>query len=251
MSSGRTLSTLSNMIFDNEGYLWFVNYNWTLAGVYRYDISNNTITCFENFINQDGTAITISGGISCVAQDRNGDMWIGTTSGPLLLRKENFYNSNTTFEQVKVPRNDGTNLADYLLNGLWVTSIVIDKANRKWIGTNDNGLFLISNNNIEEIHHFTTDNSNLLSNSILSLALNETNGELYIGTNKGLCSYSSDATVDYEEMTSDNMYAYPNPVTPEYNGRVTIVGLSFNANVKILNSNGSIVAEGRSNGGCT
>ena len=249
MSSGRTLSTLSNMIFDNEGYLWFVNYNWTLAGVYRYDISNNTITCFENFINQDGTAITISNGISCVAQDRNGDMWIGTTSGPLLLRKENFNNSNTTFEQVKVPRNDGTNLADYLLNGLWVTSIVIDKANRKWIGTNDNGLYLISNNNIEEIHHFTTDNSNLLSNSILSLALNETNGELYIGTNKGLCSYSSDATVDYEEMTSDNMYAYPNPVTPEYNGRVTIVGLSFNANVKILNSNGSIVAEGRSNGG--
>ena len=148
-----------------------------------------------------------------------------------------------------MPRNDGTNLADYSLNGLWVTSIVIDKANRKWIGTNDNGLYLISNNNIEEIHHFTTDNSNLLSNSILSLALNETNGELYIGTNKGLCSYSSDATVDYEEMTSDNMYAYPNPVTPEYNGRVTIVGLSFNANVKILNSNGSIVAEGRSNGG--
>lgn len=249
MSSGRTLSTLSNMIFDNDGYLWFVNYDWALPAIYRYDTNNNNITCFESFTNQDNVKLTINNGISCIAQDRNGDMWVGTTSCPLLLRKENFDNPNTTFEQVKVPRNDGTNLADYLLNGIWVTSIVIDKANRKWIGTNDNGLYLISSDNIEEIHHFTSDNSFLLSNNIMSLAMDETSGILYIGTERGLCSYSSDVTTDYEEMTSDNMYAYPNPVTPEYNGMITVVGLSYNADVKVLSSNGSIVAEGKSNGG--
>jgi flagellar hook assembly protein FlgD len=50
-------------------------------------------------------------------------------------------------------------------------------------------------------------------------------------------------------MTKDNVYAYPNPVTPDYNGLITIVGLSYDADVKITTSNGVLVAEGRSNGG--
>ena len=50
-------------------------------------------------------------------------------------------------------------------------------------------------------------------------------------------------------MTKDNVYAYPNPVRPEYNGLITIVGLTYNADVKIVTSNGVLVAEGKSNGG--
>jgi flagellar hook assembly protein FlgD len=50
-------------------------------------------------------------------------------------------------------------------------------------------------------------------------------------------------------MTDDNVYAYPNPVTPDYTGQITIVGLSYNADVKITASNGALIAEGRSNGG--
>ena len=43
--------------------------------------------------------------------------------------------------------------------------------------------------------------------------------------------------------------AYPNPVTPDYNGLITVVGLSYDADVKIVSSNGALIAEGRSNGG--
>ena len=50
-------------------------------------------------------------------------------------------------------------------------------------------------------------------------------------------------------MTKDNVYAYPNPVTPDYTGLINIVGLSYDADVKITTSNGIVVAEGRSNGG--
>ena len=50
-------------------------------------------------------------------------------------------------------------------------------------------------------------------------------------------------------MTEDNVYAYPNPVTPDYNGLITIVGLSYDPDVKILSTNGSLIAEGRSTGG--
>jgi flagellar hook assembly protein FlgD len=50
-------------------------------------------------------------------------------------------------------------------------------------------------------------------------------------------------------MTKDNIWAYPNPVTPDYNGLITIVGLSYNADVKIVSSSGTLIAEGKSNGG--
>ena len=72
---------------------------------------------------------------------------------------------------------------------------------------------------------------------------------MFIGTDKGLCSYMSDATTSATEMTEDNVYAYPNPVTPDYTGLITITGLTLDADVKILNSNGKLIKQGRSNGG--
>ena len=93
------------------------------------------------------------------------------------------------------------------------------------------------------------DNSGLLSNDILSIAVNDETGEVFFGTGKGLCSYMSNATQTNEEMTTDNVWAYPNPVKPDYTGLITITGLSFNSDVKICTSNGVIVNEGRSTGG--
>ena len=148
-----------------------------------------------------------------------------------------------------MPRNDGTNNADYLLYGVNVTSIAIDGGNRKWIGTDGNGVYLISADNTEQIHHFTKENSSLLSNSILSIAINHATGEVYFGTDMGLCSYMANATAPSDEMHEDDVYAYPNPVEPGYTGLITVVGLSFDADVKILTSNGKLVAQGRSNGG--
>ena len=153
------------------------------------------------------------------------------------------------FYQIKVPRNDGTNLADYLLSGLDITAIAVDNANRKWIGTNNNGLYVVSNDNIVEEHHFTTSNSSILSNVIQSIIIDNKTGKVFIGTDKGLCSYQSEASETNEDMNKDNVWAYPNPVRPEYRGMITITGLSFNADVKITTSNGVLVAQGRSTGG--
>ena len=58
-----------------------------------------------------------------------------------------------------------------------------------------------------------------------------------------------DATQTFDEMTKENVYAYPNPVKPDYTGLITITGLTYNADIKIVTSNGVLVAEGRSNGG--
>jgi hypothetical protein len=99
------------------------------------------------------------------------------------------------------------------------------------------------------IHHFTTDNSPLPSNTIESIAINDLSGEVFIGTSKGIVSYMSDATKPSEKLENDNIHAYPNPVTSTYNGKISIVGLTMDCNVKIVDAAGYLVNEGTSNGG--
>ena len=245
----RSNANLCNIIIDSQGKMWFVNNNWVTPAFYQYNMENDAIIAYETFINQDGTSLTINEGVRCLAEDLDHNIWICTSAGPLLFERSEINNNGSTFTQVKVPRNDGTNYADYLLAGIDISSIAIDGGNRKWIGTNGNGVYLISADNMTQIHHFTTDNSKLLSNTVLSIAINPTLGEVFFGTENGLCSYISDATETNNEMTSDNVWAYPNPVEPGYTGPITITGLTLNADVKILSSNGAIVNEGRSNGG--
>ena len=200
------------------------------------------------FTNQDGTDINLYY-IRCIKEDLDHNLWIGTDQGPFYITPQELSEDKPALTQVKVPRNDGTNYADYLLSGLDITYIAIDEANRKWLGTSNNCIYLISNDNLTQIHHFTVSDSPLLSNTIESLAINNTTGEVFIGTDKGLCSYMSDASRPNEKMTKDNVWAYPNPVTPDYTGLITITGLSMDADVKIAGTSGTLVNEGRSNGG--
>lgn len=250
--TNKSLGLLGNMLIDSRGLLWFVNNHWIVPSLYCYqfseDYSEERLNAFTSFVNEDGTEVSV-GAVRCAAEDKDGNIWIGTSAGPLLLDPNQITASAPTFTQVKVPRNDGTNYADYLLSGIDVSCIAVDGANRKWFGTKKNGIYLISEDNLSEIHHFTTLNSPLLSNGIESIAINEKTGEVFIGTDKGLSSYMSDSSTPNESMTSDNVWAYPNPVKPDYTGLITIVGLSQNADVKILTSNGRIVNEGKSNGG--
>ncbi len=245
----RSNAELSKIIIDSKGLMWFVNNNWVLPALYQYNTENDNIIAYENIVNQDGTKINIQDGIRCVVEDLEQNIWVGTSMGPIMLERSEIENNGSTFTQVKVPRNDGTNYADYLLEGVNIKSIVVDGGNRKWIGTTGNGLYLISADNMEQIEHFTADNSPLLSNNIFSLAINNETGELYIGTDIGLCSYTTDATAALSSIEKDNVYAYPNPVEPGYDGLITIVGLSLDADVKILSASGQLVAQGRSNGG--
>ena len=240
---------LSRMMVDSQGLMWFCNNHWMLSAFYQYDIQNNKVKAYENFINQDGTRIEVGGGIRCVVEDLDKNLWIGSSAGPFVLERSKMNDDDPVFTQIKVPRNDGTNYADYLLSGESVSCMVIDAAGRKWIGTNSDGVYLISSDNMTQLEHFTAENSKLLSNEIQSIAINNTTGEVFFGTYYGLCSYVSDATTTSEDMTEDNVHAYPNPVTPDYTGLITIVGLTLNADVKILSSNGALIAEGRSNGG--
>lgn len=236
------------IIGKNNGNIWFVNNYYEKNRLYKYNYNTDELTMYgPTFTNEDGRDITPIY-VHCLAEDRNGNIWIGTTSGPLYLSMSDIKNGNNIFTQHKVPRNDNTNYADYLLDNSNIRCIAVDGANQKWFGT-DNGVYLVSDDCNTQIYHFDTDNSPLISNIVYSIAVNNNTGKVYFATDKGLCSFNNGIVGSNSEMTKDNVYAYPTPVKPDYTGKINIVGLSFNANIKIVSTNGTLINEGRSAGG--
>ncbi|MBP7369498.1 MAG: T9SS type A sorting domain-containing protein, partial [Paludibacteraceae bacterium] len=203
---------------------------------------------FPYFRNTDEAASNIAPTLyNCMVEDKNHVIWVGTDMGPLLFyNPSNAFDADFTCSRVKIPRNDGTNLADYLLADETIQAIAVDGANRKWIGTKSSGVYLMSENGQETLQHFTVSNSPLLSNNIMSIAINPVSGEVYFGTGKGIVSYQSDAAEAGSSF--GDVHAYPNPVRETYNGVITITGLMENTHIKITDLNGNLVYETTSNG---
>jgi hypothetical protein len=207
------------------------------------------LNSYFNFVNQDGLLINTNPYFFRPIEDADGNIWVPTSNGPVYLSKDDIAAGNCIFTQPKINRDDDTGLADYLLGEVYCYVIAIDKAQRKWIGTKDAGVFVISADNTEEIYHFTTENSPLPSNEIYDIVIDENSGIVYIATIRGLCSYQTDITSDYGTLNEDKIYAYPNPVSPDYTGPITIKGLYENCQLKITTSSGYVVHKGTVSGG--
>lgn len=210
------------------------------------DISDDRVVIVSTYNDQDGKNFDI-GYINSIKED-NGKYWLATNVGVGLINNiKAAFSGNVVVNRVKVPRNDGTNLADYLLDGLCINDIAIDGANRKWFGSSTSGLYLTSSDGSEILEHFSTENSPLTSDEITSVACSTDDNRVFIGTKKGTLVYESDAAPSQDDYS--DVYAYPNPVRPDYSGHITVAGLMDNSLVKITDSMGNLVYSGRSTGG--
>lgn len=249
-----TFSTPGLILVDalRPNYKWMYDMRST-AGVILLDDNGTPLQSEDDrsckrsaFIDQDGKPVSIAT-CYCMTQDLNGDIWVGTQSGLFIIQKEtDFFRSNVC-HRIIIPRNDGTNLADYLLDNEQINAIVSDGGNRKWIGTANSGLYLVSADGLTTIAHFTPSNSLLPSNDVLSIAINPVSGEVFVGTANGIVSYQSDASEGREDLS--NVLVYPNPVRPNYIGEISITGLMDNTIVNIIDAGGNLICKTRSNGG--
>jgi hypothetical protein len=249
-------SLCDNILLHSNGMVFLTSRRLDMKGIFCIDTKgtlenykDDNCILLQEIINQDETVYNPDEFYG-ICEDLEGKVWFGTTLGLFVIdNPEEVFEKDFRITQVKVNRNDGSGLADYLLSGLPVTCITVDGANRKWVGTQNNGVFLISADGQETIHHFTTADSPLLSDAIQDIAVNSITGEVAIGTEKGLCSYMSDAIEAAEDLVKDDVLVYPNPVKSDYTGPIAITGLTMNAEVKILSSNGQLVWNGVSSGG--
>ena len=184
--------------------------------------------------------------VFAMATDKNGEVWVGTEKGvAVFYSPENIFSGQNFDAQRILVEQDG--YVQYLLENETVMSIAVDGANRKWIGTDRGGVFLFSEDGTKQIYHFTDENSPLLSNRVISIAINDITGEVYFATDNGVISFKSTATGGGD--TFDNVYAYPNPVRAGYEGYIAIKGLVSNAQVKITDINGALIYTAKAEGG--
>lgn len=254
------LNTVSKILVDNRypNWKWIASAREQAALVLIDDNgtplrhSDDRTAVRSTFVDQDGKSITLQS-LRSIAQDHNGDLWLGTSEGILVIDAGTNMFATNACRRMKISRHDGTNLADYLLGTEQINAIAFAGGNRIWVGTEVSGVYLIHMVTKEGIYepeiiaHFTTTNSPMPSDCVLSLAINQENGEVYIGTSKGLVSYRGDAT-DPEE-TYSSAYVYPNPVRPNFEGTITIGGLMDNTTVYIADAAGNVVCRTHSNGG--
>jgi hypothetical protein len=236
---------------SNMAFFWNGDYE---HGIVAYD-TNGTYTngnddksvLLSSFTDQDGNSFSATRYI-CGAEDAKGRVWIGTTSGLFeITTHSTALNSDFRINRLKVPRNDGTNYADYLLESEQINGISVDASNRKWIATEVSGVYLVSADGDEIIEHFDTSNSYLPSNTVYSVCCDPYSNVVYIGTSLGVVSYNSSSSPASEDFS--NVYAFPNPVRPDYTGWITVTGLMDNSLVKIADAAGNVFYQGTSEGG--
>jgi len=251
LGSGQSGKDIAQLMVDGYNQKWIIKRSDGFIIVFN---DNNTLddpTDDQTKILRSTTGLgNIPGNkVYSFASDLDGEVWVGTDKGVCVFYSpENIFTPGTNYDaqQILVPRNDGSGLADILLETELVTAITIDGANRKWIGTERTGIFLLSPDGQEEIHHFTAENSPLLSNQIVSIGIDQ-DGEVYIGTANGLISYRGTATPP--NPPGSKVYAYPNPVRENYHGEIAIKGLVSNSHIKITDTYGNLVYQTLSEGG--
>ena len=176
--------------------------------------------------------------ITCVAVDRRGDLWVGTSLGVNIINRLNTVLSGN-------PQLNPTSV--FSLRQQTITAILVDPLNQKWIGTNL-GLFLVNSDGTSLLASFNSRNSALLSDQIISLAIDENSGTIYVGTDNGLTSFKTTSVKPNESF--EELFVYPNPfMLNKQNNLITIDGLIRDTDIKILTINGKLVKEFTTPGG--
>lgn len=239
--------TATKLMIDSRNYKWIILTHYNGIAVFN---DNNTSTKADDKIklinSSTGSGALPSNYVLSYAEDKDGEIWIGTDKGiAVIYNPENIFNGGSYESQPITVMQDGT--AQHLLEFESVTCIAVDGSNKKWFGTEKAGVFYMSADGIQQIYHFTEDNSPLLSNNISSISVNDKTGEVFFGTAKGICSFKGKATEGGDVF--DIVYAYPNPVRENFEGTVGIKGLVNNAYVKITDVSGNLIYETRAEGG--
>ena len=202
------------------------------------DQSDDEYRLINNFVDRTGKEIAAKRYYD-LALDPSGNLWIATDKGPISIASPSTILTQTAPLASRPVGGKEPNLY-YVLDNMPITAIAIDALGNKWCGTGSDGLYLLSSDGTQLLAHYTKDNSPLLTNDILSLAIDKERGQLYIATSAGLVSLYIGQTSDWSAQSKE-VYIYPNPLRPEDPDQVTLSQLPAGTTVRILDSAGNLI----------
>ena len=245
----RNLAYIEKIVPTSAGQKWLVKPRG--AGLHVFS-DNGTLSDTSDDLNKSLSEAASEGAMPSstvydVAEDLTGTIWVGTEKGVVAFYSPQsiFTDENVQAEQVFITQDGNVQI---VLETERVNRILVDGANRKWVATQNSGIFLYSPDFKEVIANYTSENSVLFSNQVSDLTMDEENGLLYVISNKGIQTFQTDATTG-KGFISDNIITYPNPAVLSKHRQIVVKGLSFNTIVKVTNATGALVKEINSNGG--
>ncbi|MCD6017184.1 MAG: hypothetical protein K0S53_305 [Bacteroidetes bacterium] len=240
--------TITKIIFDKYDQAWIVMPRNIGLMIYK-DVNglsqpNASNTKFLSISEGNGHLPSVD--VKSICEDKDGHIWVGTAKGvSVFYNPENvFTNSNWDGQQILIEQDGHVQI---LLENDVITAIAVDGVNRKWIGTESSGVYCLSPDGQEQIYHFTEDNSPLYSNLIRDIVTDETTGDVFIGSEKGIQTFRTPIIKGFEDFTT--VHAYPNPIRPGNSSPVYITGLIDEADVKITDVAGNLIWSTKSQGG--
>lgn len=232
-----SITGIHQMFVNQQGQAWMIAPNYQGILVYNPNAMGEKWTIVNTYNNN-----LPSSTVTSIMEDKNGTMWVGTNNGIGLFDCNEINSCKAYLPPIK--NNNG--FTGLLFQKEIVNCMVVDGANRKWIGTN-NGTWLLSSDGTEIIERFTKTNSPLPNDTLRQIMVAPNTGEVFFNTAQQMVSYRSTATASEKSM--HEITIFPNPIAPNYNGPIAIKGLVENTIVKITSINGNLVYQTKSLGG--
>ncbi len=236
-----------DIVIDNHNQKWIILPGGNGIIVFRENaLNNNNDYDVKRLTTSEGSGGLPSNYVTALANDHNGYMWVATNKGVAVFYTPQRALTGEPFTaQPIILEEDG--FTGLLFENETVNSITVDGSNKKWFGTARAGAFLMTADSRTTIQRFDVNNSPLPSDNVRDIAVEPRTGEVFFATDKGIASFRGYATEGAERHS--NVFAFPNPVKPGYNGYIAVNGLVRNANVKITDINGNLVYETVAEGG--
>ena len=232
-------TNLKKIVLGNNDLSWIIGPKQ--QGILLFQKQNNQ-AIWRQLNTGKGSGNLPSMEVTAITEDKDGSIWVGTDNGIAIFQCNNINEACDAY--LPIVQSNGFN--GYLFQKETIHSISIDGANQKWIGTN-NGAWLISKDGTEVLRHFTTENSPLPDNTVLSIGIEPTDGDVFFFTKNEIISFKGEATESVKSQSAIKIY--PNPIAPNYNGPILIKNLVNNALVKITDINGQLIMQTRALGG--
>ncbi|WP_235298579.1 type IX secretion system anionic LPS delivery protein PorZ [Portibacter marinus] len=247
-----TNSTLGQITVDDFGNKW-IQVTGGAGGVLVYsdkgEVANPTLHQ-QRFINSGNSELPTNV-VNCIEKDLDGTIWVGTGEGPVIFGCDPFApadssNAFTCRGSIEIVFEDS--IPARLLQTEDIRAIGIDGGNQKWFGTR-NGIFVQSPNGVDKIARFTSENSPLFNDNIIDLEYDPQTGKMFIASDGGIQAFQTMTTGASEVRHQSKVYAYPNPVRPNYEGLIAFKGLARDATIKITDVAGQLVYQSDALGG--
>ena len=184
--------TPAGLIMDNMR----PNYKWIATARYntficllddngtRFDNEDDKIVLYTSWMDQHGRPFTPER-IYAFYQDQSGRVWMCTEQGVAYIDvTTDYFSSNNVVRPELMDHNGENPLAELAIKAMCETP-----DGTLWFGTENIGFYAINHEITEFVGHYTTGNSAMPSNNILSLTCTD-RGILFIGTDEGLVEYA-------------------------------------------------------------